>query len=279
MKVSKINIISLCATVALTMAVFAPDALAQAQKPAQAQMQGRITRSDGQQFTGLIRYVPTGRKYIVTQSRKDGTAIATDINLSEVAKVETAKPAKLDAAINAVQAGNSKAAIPVLEQIVTQYAFLGWDEPAARYLAKAKINVGQPEDAIKLCEGIIKAKPKAAYIGEIAPIYWEALLKTDKKAKLQELIAKAIATGDRAASASALIMRGDILMEQKETLNALKDGYLRVVILYENVRQVQPEALFKAAKAFEALSQTSNAEKLRDVLRTKYAKSEWTAKL
>ena len=58
-----------------------------------------------------------------------------------------------------------------------------------------------------------------------------------------------------------------------------KDGYLRVVILYENVKEIQPEALYKAAKAFDALNQNANAERMRTKLRTKYAQSEYARKL
>ena len=74
-------------------------------------------------------------------------------------------------------------------------------------------------------------------------------------------------------------MRGDMLMERKQPRDALKDGYLRAVVLYEGVRAVQPEALFKAAKAFEALQQNPNAEKMRTILRTKYPGSEWAKRI
>jgi hypothetical protein len=122
-------------------------------------------------------------------------------------------------------------------------------------------------------------KPEAAYRGELAVIYWQALLKANRSAKLGDLLKDAIAKGGREASASALVMRGDMLMERKQPRDALKDGYLRVVILYENVRTVQPEALYKAAKAFEALQQNPNAEKMRTLLRTKYPGSAYAKKI
>lgn len=278
MNTSKTRIFTAIAAVAFALGM-AGEAFAQAAAPAVKSMPGRITRKDGTQIQGNIRWMAQGRKYVVSQQRKDGQSISTDVMLSEVARVETPKPEKFDAAARAVQAGKASAAIPVLEQIVAQYAMLGWDEPATRYLAQAKLAAGDAAGAIKLCEGIIASKPDAAFLGEMAPVYWQALLKTDKTAKLGDLISKAIANGDRQASAAALIMRGDILMEKKEPLNALKDGYLRTVVLYENVRSVQPEALYKAAKAFEALSQNGNAEKLRTVLRTKYAQSEYAKML
>lgn len=253
------------------------EAFAQAQ--AQRAQPGRVTRKDGTQITGNIRWLAQKKKYVVSQTRKDGQSISTDVPLSDVAKVETKKPEKLEAAAKAVMAGKSRAAIPVLEEIVSQYAMLQWDVPATRYLAQAKIDTGDAAGAIKLCESVIATRPEQAYLGDMAPIYWNALLKTDKKAKLDGLITKAIASGDSFASASALIMRGDVCMENKEPENALKDGYLRVVVLYEKVRQVQPEALYKGAKAFEALSQNSNAEKLRDMLRKKFPQSDYAKQL
>ena len=39
------------------------------------------------------------------------------------------------------------------------------------------------------------------------------------------------------------------------------------------------EALFKAAKAFEALQQNPNAEKMRTMLRTKFPSSEFAKQL
>ncbi len=276
MNISKI--MTVCAAAALAVGM-AGEVFAQAAAPAVKSMPGRITRKDGTQISGNIRWMAQGKKYVVSQQLKDGKSVSTDVLLSEVSKVETPKPEKFDAAAKAVQAGKASAAIPVLEAIVAQYAMLGWDEPATRYLAQAKLASGDAAGAIKMCEAIIATKPDAAYLGEMAPTYWQALLKTDKKAKLSELISKAISNGDRAASAAALVMRGDILMEQKEPMNALKDGYLRAVILYENVRAIQPEALYKAAKAFETLSQNGNAEKLRTTLRTKYAQSEYAKML
>ncbi|MBP5544693.1 MAG: hypothetical protein ILM98_11495 [Kiritimatiellae bacterium] len=261
---------------AVGLAMFA--APATAQQAQQSGMPGIITLKSGAEVKGTIRWMPQGRKFVVTRRQGEQTT-SFDVALADMASVKVAKPEKLDAAINAVRAGKSSAAIPVLEDIVKRYAMLGWDEPAARWLARAKLDTGDAAAAIAICEGIIKTKPAAAYIGEVAPTYWAALLKTDKSAKVKELLVKAIANGDANDSAAALVMRGDILMEEKEPFNALKDGYLRAVLLYENCREVQPEALYKAAKAFEALSKNADANKMRDQLRKRYPKSEWANKI
>ena len=189
------------------------------------------------------------------------------------------QPRELNPAIQAVRSGNPAAAIPVLEKIMTAYAMLQWDEVAARALAEAQMLNNNPAGAVKACEVVIATKPEAAYMGDLAVMYWQALLKANRSAKLEELLDQAIKKGGREASASALVLRGDLLMARKQPRDALKDGYLRVVVLYENVRAVQPEALFKAAKAFEALQQNPNAEKMRTMLRTKFPSSEFAKQL
>ena len=254
-------------------------ALLLAAPAAQAQIDGRVLTSDGKQLAGKIRWYPARRVYTIIQMRQGGQSSEIELAPDKVARIAVAKPPKFDAAVAAVRSGNASAAVPVLQEIVKTYAMLEWDEKAAQYLAEAQLASGDAAGAVTTCEGLVKAKPSVAYIGALAPVYWQALLKTGKGARLNDLITTAIAEGGREASAAALIMRGDMLMERKETLNALKDGYLRVVILYENVKEAQPEALYKAAKAFDALNRTADAERMRSKLRSKYAQSEYARKL
>lgn len=277
MNISTKNLMKICAMIALSTLFLATEAYGQATAAPKA-LPGRITKQDGSAITGNIRWLPQGKKYVVSKQGAGGSAVTTDVAASEVAKVEVAKPANLDAAIRAVQQGKGSSAIATLEAIVSQYAMLQWDEVAGRYLADALLSAGRTAEAVKACEGIIKSNPSAAYLGDVAPIYWKALLQSDKKAKLNELLGKAISSGNRMASASALVMRGDFLMEQKEYFNSLKDGYLRAVVLYADVRAVQPEAMYKAAKAFEAMGNTVDSQKLISELRTKYPQSEYARK-
>lgn len=246
-----------------------------------AQINGTIQTTDNRSIPGQIRWLASQKKYVVMTVRP-GTQTTIEVQLQpeQVARIEVPQPRELGPAVQAVRSGaNAAAAIPVLEKIVRDYAMLQWDEPAARALAEAQLAGGNAEAAIKACEVVIAMKPEAAYKGDLAVIYWQALLKANRSAKLVDLLKDAIAKGGREASASALVMRGDMLMERKQPQDALKDGYLRVVILYEGVRAVQPEALYKAAKAFEALQQNPNAEKMRTLLRTKYPGSEYAKKI
>ena len=61
-----------------------------------------------------------------------------------------------------------------------------------------------------------------------------------------------IAGGNRDMAALAQLIRGDMYLAQGQKQDALYD-YLRTVVLYEQVKEVQPEALFKAAQMLEEL--------------------------
>lgn len=238
---------------------------------------GRITKAgvNGQQITGNILWKPVGKKYVITQ--KNGVEV--EVPFDEVAKVEVVRPKELEGAVSAVKSGKYAAAIPVLEKIAKGYAMLQWDEPATRYLAEAYLATDRAADAAKACETIISLRPEAAYMGELAMQYWTALLQTGKTAKLDDLVQKAARSGERATAARALVMRGDMLSAEKKYKEALEDGYLRVVVLYKNVKEVQPEAIYKAMQAFEAIQQVPYAEKMRSILRSEYPSSDYARKL
>lgn len=242
---------------------------------AQAQVEGKIKTVDGTVLQGKIRWFPAAKKYTVASVGSGGAMNERELPLAQVADIAVAKPAKLDAAIKAVTSGSASAAIPTLQEIVKSYAMLKWDEVAGSYLAQAQLAVGDIASATKTCDSIISLKPEKAYAGALAPTYWQVLLKGGNTAKLESLIGKAISGGDNVSSATALIMRGDMFMEKKDYIGALKDGYLQVVILYKGVKDVQPEALYKAAKAFEALSRMGDAEKMKSDLRSKFPKSDY----
>ena len=94
MNISKI--MTVCAAAALAVGM-AGEVFAQAAAPAVKSMPGRITRKDGTQISGNIRWMAQGKKYVVSQQLKDGKSVSTDVLLSEVSKVETPKPEKSSA--------------------------------------------------------------------------------------------------------------------------------------------------------------------------------------
>lgn len=261
-------------TVALAVSMLvAGAALGQAQK-----VLGTIHTS-GAEFKGELKWKPREKAYAVIM---DNGAREVEVALADVVDIKIPKPKALTDAEKQVRE-NPGAAIPELEKIAAAYLMLVWDKPATRHLAEAHLKANDAEKAARVCEAIIKPSPEDAYLGEVAPIYWQALMRTGKKGRAEELIAKAIKSGDRTASAFALIMRGDLIRDEGDTnenaKKALKDGYLRVITLYERERAARPEALYKAAKCFEKTGQTDRADKFRTELKRDFAGSEWSSKL
>jgi tetratricopeptide (TPR) repeat protein len=234
---------------------------------------------NGAKRTGDIKWVARDKTYGFTEKGKD---ITLQLKPEDVADLQIPRPKELDTAIEAIRQGNAAAAVPALEKISAGYLMLQWDKVATRHLADALVQSGKADEAIRVCEKVIAANPDAAYLGEMAPAYWQALIKRDRVAKVEELISKAVKSGDRLASANALIARGDLVLAAGDTSEnskkALRDGYLRVVTLYKAERAAQPEALFKAAKCFEKLGQTARADQMRTTLKGEFGATEWARK-
>ncbi|MBP5228028.1 MAG: tetratricopeptide repeat protein [Kiritimatiellae bacterium] len=246
---------------------------------AMAQIQATIITPEGRRIEGSVRWKPGEKKYAVTQKGKN---VEMAMDPANVKDIEVARPNELVAAIDKVRQGDAASAIPMLEKVAKDYLMLKWDRVATRYLAEANLKDGNYEKAISVCETIIRSDPKAAYLGDMAPCYWQALLKKGKTSTVEDLLAQAIKSGDRAASAYAQIMRGDVILLGGDTADnakkALRDGYLRVITLYKAVRDAQPEALYKAAKCFDKLGQSSRADQMRTQLKSEFAASEWAKK-
>jgi hypothetical protein len=247
-----------------------------------ADVPGSVMTLDDKVLTGTIGWKQVARKYVVTIKTSTQQQIETELAPEQVKKLSITKPKGMDEAVQAVQAGKGESVIALLEQIAQAYAMLQWDEPATRWLVEAYLQKGEPANAVKAAERITALRPEAGYKGEMAVSYWQALLKTDKVSKLEGLLDEAVKSGQREATAFALILRGDLILKRgdsKENLEAaLRDGYLRVITLFRAVRTAQPEALYKTAKCLEKLGQTARAGEQMDLLRKDYAASEWARK-
>lgn len=242
---------------------------------------GTITTENGTTQKGVIRWSTRDKAYAVA---KGNTEI--QVKPGEVAEIEIDKPAGFDAAVAQVMKGQGAAAIPVLKQIAEDYRHLEWDKRAGRYLAEAYLEAGRANDGLRACEAVIDDDASAAYVGDLAPAYWRALLALGRKAKLEAQLEKAARSGDRFSAGAALTMRGDILLKEGAESNdaakkALTDGYLRVVFLYndpEIAERLLPEALYKAAHCFEKLGQSGRADAMRTQLKQGFAASPWAAR-
>ena len=214
---------------------------------------------------GDVKWHAREKKYIIEKGK-----ITKEFKLADVTKIDIPKPQGFDKAVQAVEAGQGLAAIPVLTKIVSDYRMLQWDKPAGRYLALAYIATGKAQKAYEICAPIVAEDKSASWSGDLAAAYWQALLMLGKKDQLEGLLKKAASSGDRQASAAALVMRGDIIVQNshdagEELKRALRDGYMRVVLMYQDAecRRERGEAMLKAAACFDKLGQAARAEQLR----------------
>lgn len=231
-------------------------------------VQGTIhTATDSKK--GDIKWQSRAKKYIVS-FKKGKTTVSAECPLDDVEALEIAKPNGFDKAVENVQRGNGAAAIGILSKIVEEYKMLQWDKPAGRYLVEAYIAANQAQKAYEVASDIIREDKTAAWKGDLAPAYWQALLKLGKNQQLEGLVKKAAVSGDRAASANALVMRGDIILATEGDSpdgckKALTDAYLRVMLMYadEPCKEARIRAMQKAASCFDKLGQASRAEQIR----------------
>lgn len=238
--------------------------------------QGTVIKKRGTgQASGMIKWMPASKKYVVT----DAKGISIQIPLSDVEKVNVKDPPELEPAVKLVQGGQPTLAIPNLEKIVKDFEMMGPDTRAARWLAEAYQKTGVPGKAVEMCERVLVTNPGAAGNPEFAAVYWEALLGADMTPKLKKALGDAIAQGPRPLVAQALIKRGDIEKKQGNLKEALIDGYLRVVVLFQEIKEVQPEALYNATKCFEQLNQGAYAERMRKKLLAEFPEDSYSEKI
>lgn len=230
-----------------------------------AAVEGKIVR-DNDTVSGMISWNKRAGVYEVQKGK-----VSQEIKLEEVQSLEIPKPAALDKAIQQVEKGQGTAAISALQKIVADYKMLTWDKPAARYLVEAMLASGNAKGAYDEAQKVIADDKSASYKGAMASAYWQSLLKLKKMTDLEKCLKDAVAKGDRASSAAALVVRGDIILDKgagsaDSYKQALTDSYLRVALMYsdEASRPARVDAMNRAATCFEKLGQASRAETMRE---------------
>jgi tetratricopeptide (TPR) repeat protein len=239
----------------------------------QAVVSGTLYKRDGGQASGTIKFMPSSKTYYVTANNA-----TIPVMESQIIRVNIVKPATLDGAIRMVGQKQYKNAVPILEAIVQEYKNLQWDDVALGYLGECYLNTGQTDKAIGIVKKAIQQNPEGLTI-QTLQIYWAALLKDKKLDELEKSLEPVISGGSREAAAAAQIKKGDLLKERGKLREAVVDGYMRTVMLYDEVKEIRAEAVYKAMKACEELGQQSYAEKMRKILLTEFPNDPYTAKI
>ncbi len=240
-----------------------------------ARHEATLVLTNGQRAQGIVRWLPASRSYEITVRQA-----TREFRADEVAQVILAQPpANLESALRDVQQRRYQQAIPVLSQIVEEYAMFGPDLTAGQALMTAYLRTGRSNEAMRAGEGMIRRNPQLERNAQFATVYWEALIEEERISTLRTSIREAIQSGSRDLAAAGLLRRGDLEAREGRHRESLIDGYLRVVLLFRDVGFVQPEALYKAIRAHEALNEVNYAERWRQLLLSNFATSEFAQRL
>lgn len=224
--------------------------------------------------SGDIKWQRSSKTYTLTY-KKGATEVSAEYKIDDVERLDVAEPANFDRLRKMVESGQGGGAIAGLSAIVQEYRMLQWDKIAGRYLVDAYLAANNAQKAYETASGIIGEDKSSAWKGDLAPAYWQALLKLNKTTQLENCLKKAAASGDRASSASALVMRGDMILANGGDTpdayrQALIDAYLRVALMYtdEPCKDARIMAMQKAATCFDKLGMAARAEGMRTQAKT-----------
>jgi len=236
---------------------------------------GKIQMSDGQVIAAKeIRFKKTTQEYIVTMP--NGTEIP--VPKARAKAVEIDKPAQYDQAAAAVTSGAVDQAIPMLEEMASACFMLSpWDARCIDLLGFAYKKKGDNPKAAAAYKKFYTSIANASSITtDMQRRAWDAFIVVGDKTTLSQSVDAAIAKGSRENAAAAHIARADMAKSEKNLQDALLD-YLRVVLLYEQIKTIQPEALYKTAQCLEAL-RDPRAEDWRKKLIADYPQDPWSSK-
>ncbi len=231
----------------------------------------QITEKSGRKLTGPCRWLKASKIYIITVDRID-----IKVSPSQVASVRVKEPSTLRDLLRKVPAAS---AVPGLKKIAKDYEMLQHDVAAIVGLAKCYAAQNNHSEVEKMCEQAIRSNPSLGQDDELAPVYWDALLALKKHSELEGALKKAIEQGSRPLAAIAQIKRGHIYRAQGNLKEANIDGYLRTILLYNRVKEVQPEAYYYSIKCFEELKQTAYADRLRKKMLAEFPRDPYTEKI
>jgi hypothetical protein len=148
-----------------------------------------------------------------------------------------------------------------LESMVAKCHRLWWDVEAFKKLMPLLVKNGEAAKAIRLYKDMVPI------LGPSMPLalqreYWNALAKNREDVALQKELTDTITGGGREASAWAYLMRGDVLAAQGKRAEALVEGYLKTVLMFDDIASCRKVALERTVAVMEELGD-QRVEKFR----------------
>lgn len=246
---------------------------------ARADVAAKIKLSpEGQEIPCQLRWLPADKVYNITTKTPSGSMSEQRKKADDIYSFVVAPPKNWQAIVG--QLGKSPdAVVPQLQAIAKEYKMLQYDCEAGRLLGTIYLKKGNPAQALKLMNEIKMGNPKACSDSRMAPVYWQAMIDAKQTSGMAAMLERGAQSADRLVAGKACVLRGKLLMQENKPKDALKDGFLRAALLFGDQPEVQAEGLYEAAMAFDKMNQSTQAEKMRSQLLSKYRNSPFAAKL
>jgi tetratricopeptide (TPR) repeat protein len=205
------------------------------------------------------------------------------INLTrdQYIRAQGIRPAQLDEAIALIAQGKSKEAQEKLNEVMRISMYQTWDVVAGVSLANLQNEDGNPIGARTTLDTLLKryGENSTTIFPQLIPLEWRTRIAQGQVAGLEEeLTTLTNDNRDRARSAQALIVRGDLKRKRADLKAAMLD-YLRTTYFYSQDEAATAEALFKVGDTFRELGENANAARYFNELKTRYPTSEFAARI
>lgn len=219
-----------------------------------------VIHADGRRIEGQSIRARANGDVILTTVRGDVT-----FTRGQYREAWADRPPELDQARRAIEAEQYDEVIRRMEDVVREYRHLSWDIEALALIAQAQLLKGDHQAAIDTYQRLFQAAPNRREDSNIQWGYREALLGAGEFDRLEGILDEVIADGSREDAARAQVMRGDLKRQRGASEAALLD-YLRTVVLFKAVQEVQAEATFKAGEALEEMRDQRASDMFRKVV-------------
>jgi tetratricopeptide (TPR) repeat protein len=208
--------------------------------------------------------LPDGRKVEGTEVRasREGiiylTTAAGRVEYPKGTKVVMDQPAELIRAISMLQKQQFNEAIPVLEKVIEESRYLGWDMNARKWLASAYNGKQEWKKAVESYESLMADFKDIKEDEGVRSGYLQALAGNGDTEKVMPLLQTAIATGSRSEAATAQMIRGRIRFSAGDVESALYD-FMRTARFFREFKELAAEGAFRSAECLEKLGDVERA--------------------
>ena len=219
----------------------------------------------------MARWVEADGVYSIVTTA--GTSIQLGPN--QIKEMDFDKPAKFGLAEEQFSNRQYDAALSSLDSVITEYRRMQWDVQARGMSAEILLKKNESKKAYAILEPLFAPGSKAGAVpAEVQLLYWKVMLVSPERiAQLRKALEEAIGTGNRDTVAAAYLVRGTMNRGSGQREAAVMD-YLRVVVLFENVRAAHSEAMYMASEVLDELKDP-RADELRRRLIEKYSDSDF----